>query len=121
MCPECGKPGRWRSGVGFEHEMICMKTKGHKSGNDCVWEPGAEIPGTEITEAAILAGIAGDDGDLCAAPEVIVRHKKHMTISLAKVVDAINQKYSPAVRIPEGAAVKLVGTTLEIEWNHENR
>ena len=23
-CPVCGKDGRWRSGVGFEHEKICL-------------------------------------------------------------------------------------------------
>lgn len=34
-CPACGASGRWRSGVGFEHEKICMKHK-----RSVCWEPG---------------------------------------------------------------------------------
>lgn len=45
-CPECGGPGRWRSGVGFEHEKICMSSK-HKS-KSVVWEPGAVENVTEL-------------------------------------------------------------------------
>jgi len=35
-CPQCGRGGRWRSGVGFEHEKICMKC-------DLAWEPGERV------------------------------------------------------------------------------
>lgn len=38
-CPVCGGPGKWRSGVGFENEKICMNTKAHT--NSIVWEPGS--------------------------------------------------------------------------------
>lgn len=36
-CPVCGLPGRWRSGVGFDHEKICMNKKSHLQ--SVVWEP----------------------------------------------------------------------------------
>jgi hypothetical protein len=114
-CPDCGKPGRWRSGVGFEHEKICMNKAGHRDGRDCVWEPGAEIEDGE-REGIVIPVNIDDDNDACAPPAVVVRNKKHLTIALAKVVDAINEKYSPVVKILEGATVKLVGNTLEIEW-----
>ncbi len=34
MCPSCGMAGHWRSGVHFDHEMICLR---HDS---VTWEPG---------------------------------------------------------------------------------
>jgi hypothetical protein len=51
-CPKCGKRGKWRSGVGFEHEMICFK---------CweVWEP-SEIKQIAQQEAENLIGQNGD-------------------------------------------------------------
>lgn len=32
-CPQCDRPGVWRNGVGFEHEMRCTQCK-------IVWCPG---------------------------------------------------------------------------------
>lgn len=40
VCPECGNSGKWRSGVGFEHEKICMKRSLHLNQRNVVWEPG---------------------------------------------------------------------------------
>ena len=34
-CPNCDGSGRWRRGVGFEHEKICMKHEPY-----VVWCPG---------------------------------------------------------------------------------
>lgn len=51
-CPKCGKRGKWRSGVGFEHEMICYK---------CweVWEPNEVIQKLE-QKATELVNQNGD-------------------------------------------------------------
>ena len=40
-CPQCGKGGRWRSGVGFEHEKICWH--GDHKGHSLSWEPGETV------------------------------------------------------------------------------
>jgi hypothetical protein len=37
-CPQCSKPGRWRRGVGFEHERICTGERCWTS-----WQPGEAV------------------------------------------------------------------------------
>lgn len=39
LCPICGKPGRWRSGAGYDHEKICGNRLGHPDGHNVVWCP----------------------------------------------------------------------------------
>lgn len=39
-CPSCDSLGRWRSGVGFEHEKICMSKLHERSVS---WEPGEVV------------------------------------------------------------------------------
>lgn len=54
QCPVCGKSGRWRNGVGFEHEKICMA---HSPA--CVWCPG-DIEDARRAQAEESRGKAGD-------------------------------------------------------------
>lgn len=49
-CPKCGKPGRWRSGVGFEHERICTAENCWTS-----WEPGETVIVIDEAPHPILA------------------------------------------------------------------
>lgn len=51
QCPN-GHKGQWRRGVGFEHEMICMKC--HE-----VWDPD-EVVTTRRELARSLLGTGGD-------------------------------------------------------------
>lgn len=39
-CPDCGSPGVWRSGVHFDHELLCTR-----AGCSQTWEPGQPADG----------------------------------------------------------------------------
>jgi len=52
-CPKCNKVGKWRSGVGFEHEMRC-------SNCNIVWDPEEHrYYNEELTKS--LINVQGDD------------------------------------------------------------
>lgn len=54
QCPTCGKGGRWRNGVGFEHEKICMA---HTPAS--VWCP-SDIEDARAAQAEDARGRSGD-------------------------------------------------------------
>lgn len=49
-CPQCGKGGRWRSGVGFEHEKICFAC------DYLTWEPGEMVEVKRVAEVPRYRG-----------------------------------------------------------------
>ena len=54
VCPLCGNKGRWRSGVYFEHQKICMK---HSP--VVVWCPDSVDEIREL-QASLQMGVSGD-------------------------------------------------------------
>lgn len=91
ICPKCGRKGQWRTGVHFDHQMICGEC--HE-----VWEPGNVSEAHSRRAAAFLDG--KNHSDKAIAATIAQRNEVDSTVGAAIVPEVFADTPLPAGPCP---------------------